>query len=276
MASPIARKYGLQPRGVLNFGADDKRFSYLRCLPSPDLGAFVEHFWMIRWDLRGSSPYRAQTVSHPSVQLGLQERRSRVYGVIKGRSSCLLKNIGEIFGVKFRPGGFYPFVKFPLARITNRSIPLAQVFGRDAKQMERSVLGLEFGPARAGAAEEFLLQRLPECDEDALFAGKIVEEICLNRDIVNVDQVVGRFALTKRTLQRMFSQYIGVSPKWVIKVYRLHESVERLNSGEAVDLAGLAQEVGYFDQAHFVKDFKSVVGHTPGGYLKQLRKQSLG
>jgi AraC-like DNA-binding protein len=233
---------------------------------------FVEHFWMIRWDLRGVAPHNAQTVSHPSVQLGLQKGNSRIYGVVKGRSSHILRGLGEIFGVKFRPGGFYPFLKSPLSRLTNRSIPISRVFGADAKEFEQSVLSFEFGAVRADTAEKFLRQRLPARDETAVLAGKIVDEICLNREIMTVDDVVARFALNKRMLQRLFDQYIGVTPKWVIRVYRLHESVERLNSGKAVDFAGLAQDLGYFDQAHFVKDFKSIVGRTPAGYVKQLRK----
>jgi AraC-like DNA-binding protein len=272
VASRIAKTYGLQPRGVLKSGADEKRFRYLRRLPAPDVGVFVEHFWMIRWDLRGIAPHNAQTVSHPSVQLGLQEGKSRIYGVVKGKSSHVLRGVGEIFGVKFRPGGFYPFLKSPLSRITNRSIPLKDVFGADAKELEQSVLSLEFGAQRADAAENFLRQRLPERDQTALLAGQMVDEICLNPEIMTVDDLVARFRLGKRMLQRLFDQYIGVTPKWVIRVYRLHQVVERLNSGKAVDFAALAQDLGYFDQAHFVKDFKSIVGHTPAGYLKQLRK----
>jgi AraC-like DNA-binding protein len=272
VASRIAQTYGLEPRGVLKSGTDEKRFRYLRRLPAADVGVFVEHFWMIRWDLRGVAPHKAQTVSHPSVQLGIQRGKSRIYGVVKGRSSHILEGLGEIFGVKFRAGGFYPFLKSPLSRITNRSIPLSRVFGRDARELEDSVLGQEFGAQRADAAEKFLRQRLPKADESGVLAGQIVDEICLNREIMTVDDVVARFHLGKRMLQRLFDQHVGVTPKWVIRVYRLHEIVEWLNSGKTVDFAALAQDLGYFDQAHFVKDFKSVIGHTPAGYLKQLRK----
>jgi AraC-like DNA-binding protein len=257
---------------VLKAGADEDRFRYLRRLPARDVAVFVEHFWMIRWDLRGVAPHNAQTVSHPSVQLGLQKGKSRIYGVVKGRSSHVLKGLGEIFGVKFRPGGFYPFFKSPLSRLTDRSIPLSKLFGPEAREFEDSVLNLEFGPRRADAAETFLRRHLPERDDTAVLAGQIVDEICLNRDIMTVDDVADRFRLGKRMLQRLFDQYIGVTPKWVIKIYRLHEVVEKLNSGKTVDFAALAQDLGYFDQAHFVKDFKSIVGHTPTGYLKQLRK----
>jgi AraC-like DNA-binding protein len=73
----------------------------------------------------------------------------------------------------------------------------------------------------------------------------------------------------KRTLQRLFSQYVGVSPKWVIKRYRLHEAADQLGAGEVVDWAKLAVDLGYFDQAHFIKDFKTIVGQTPAEYAKR-------
>src|SRR5260370_42041276 len=95
----------------------------------------------------------------------------------------------------------------------------------------------------------------------------------MTREGMAVEDVVARFHLGKRMLQRMSDQYVGVAPKWVIRVYRLHEIVERLNSGKDVDFAALSQDLGYFYQAHFVNDFKSIVGHTPTVYLRQLPKR---
>ena len=69
-----------------------------------------------------------------------------------------------------------------------------------------------------------------------------------------------------RSLERLFRRYVGLSPKWVLRCYRLQQAANRLTSGEAFDLAELAQELGYFDQAHFSKDFKQVTGHPPGHY----------
>jgi len=80
---------------------------------------------------------------------------------------------------------------------------------------------------------------------------------------------VSAFKLSKRTLQRLFQQYVGVSPKWVIKRYRLHEAVERLAAGNEVDWTRLDLDLEYFDQAHFIKDFKAIIGKTPSEYTKQ-------
>lgn len=69
--------------------------------------------------------------------------------------------------------------------------------------------------------------------------------------------------------ERIFSQYVGVSPKWVIKRYRLHEAAEQLADDEAIDWPTLALDLGYFDQAHFIKDSKAIVGSAPAEYAKK-------
>ena len=71
--------------------------------------------------------------------------------------------------------------------------------------------------------------------------------------------------MSPRTMQRLFRRYVGVSPKWVLQRYRLHEAAERIAAGEQ-DLARLGLDLGYFDQAHFIKDFKSLVGRSPAEY----------
>ena len=75
-----------------------------------------------------------------------------------------------------------------------------------------------------------------------------------------------RFGLSARSLQRLFRRYVGVGPKWVLQRYRLHEAAERIADGEGGDWAAFALELGYFDQAHFIKDFKALVGCSPAEY----------
>ena len=85
-------------------------------------------------------------------------------------------------------------------------------------------------------------------------------------DIRTVDDLSARARLGKRSLQRLFNEYVGVSPKWVIRRYRLHELLERVHSGAEPDYAQLALELGYYDQAHLINDFRSIVGYSPGLY----------
>ncbi|MFN8418981.1 MAG: helix-turn-helix domain-containing protein [Anaerolineae bacterium] len=109
---------------------------------------------------------------------------------------------------------------------------------------------------------------LPAADPTVAQINQIVDRISADRTITRVDDIADRLNISKRTLQRLFRQYVGVSPKWVIQHYRLHDAADQLANGESLDLSALALNLGYFDQAHFIKDFKAMVGSTPLEYAK--------
>ena len=98
-----------KPRGILNPRAGEERFRLSRPLPSDDLAFFVEHYWIVRWDLRGQKPYTSEVLPHPCVHLVVEKGRARIYGVTREKFSRLLSGEGRVFGVKFRPGAFIPF-----------------------------------------------------------------------------------------------------------------------------------------------------------------------
>jgi transcriptional regulator GlxA family with amidase domain len=89
-----------------------------------------------------------------------------------------------------------------------------------------------------------------------------------DRDITRVRDVTDRAGVGTRRLQRLFAAYVGVGPKWVIRRARPHEAVERLDNGHRLDLGFLARELGYFDQAHFARDFRQAVGRPPAAYAR--------
>ena len=93
--------------------------------------------------------------------------------------------------------------------------------------------------------------------------------------IGRVDQVTERFGLTARTLQRLFQRYVGVSPKWVLRRYRLHEAAAALAREQDRPWAEVATDLGYFDQSHFIRDFTAAsnFGLTPVAYAQACRTQ---
>jgi len=107
--------------------------------------------------------------------------------------------------------------------------------------------------------------RLPEADPRTALVTRLLNAIAEDRGIVRVEQIVALSKLSQRALQRLFREYVGVSPKWVLQRYRLLEAAERLAAGET-DGARVAHELGYFDQAHFIRDFKAIVGRSPGAF----------
>jgi len=186
--------------------------------------------------------------------------------VVKGRFTRVIENKGRVFGIKFWPGGFYPFLKSPISRLTNRIIPLRDVFGAGGEALESTVLAKRSERAMAAVAEDILRQQSPERDTIAERVAEVVEQIAADRTITRVEIAARQSGFSVRSLQRLFARYVGVSPKWVINRHRLHEAIDRLAKGETVDWTHLAFELGYFDQAHFIKDFKAIIGRTPGEY----------
>lgn len=255
--------------GILKPKQAEQKFELTRHLPSSDdLAYFVLRYWIVSWDLRGQPPYLQENIPNPCVNLVIEQGKSRVYGVETGKSSVLLQGKAAAFGVKFRPGGFYPFLKQPIVQITDTSISLREAFGVDSTAVEQAILATDDHATMIRLFEDFLLAHLPAADPTVAQINQIVDRISADRTITRVDDIADRLNISKRTLQRLFRQYVGVSPKWVIQHYRLHDAADQLANGEAPDLSALALNLGYFDQAHFIKDFKAMVGSTPLEYAK--------
>jgi AraC-like DNA-binding protein len=231
--------------------------------------AVVQHFWSVRWDLRGAKPFTQETLPHPNVHWVFEAEGARIAGVHTGRFTTRLKDVGWVFGVKFRPGAFRPYLGRPVASLRDRAVPIDAVFGTQGAALAREVSDLRGDAEKAVAVERFLIERMAPSDPNVERASHIVDEIAENRDIVSVEQVVERWRLGKRPLQQLFSSYVGVGPKWVINRYRLHEAVERLQRGANINFTDLAIELGYFDQAHFIRDFRKLVGCTPAAYSRR-------
>jgi AraC-like DNA-binding protein len=257
------------PRGLLNLDLADGRVQLARYVAAdPAIGFFIEHYWIVRWHLAGQPPFTSETLPYPSVHVVLEQHDSRVVGVPRGKFTRKLRGDGFVFGIKFKPGGFRPFVAGPVSQFANRSVVLASVLDY-GPELADAVLGAGSDAAMIGRAEAVLLRHLPEQEPHVPELTAIVDGIAADRSIVRVEQLIGRYGLGVRALQRLFREYVGVTPKWVIQRYRLFEAAERLSAGDA-DGAVLAHALGYFDQAHFIRDFKAMVGKPPLAFARTL------
>jgi len=257
--------------GVLRHAAPPGTYRHTRYAPPEILSGWVQHFWIERWDLRGCAAQTREVLPHPCVHLAFARGRSRVYGVQLGRFVRELKGEDCVVGVKFRPGAFHPFLRQPVCTIANRSIPAQQLFA-NATEAEAQVLSGADDRDMVDAAARFLVAHLPPSDPMVETACAAVEMIAGDRELKRVEDLVARCGLPDRAVQRIFRRYVGASARWVIKRYRVYEALEQLADGgpaeQIRDWAGLAQDLGYYDQAHFINDFKKLVGRSPTAYLK--------
>ena len=105
-----------------------KPYTITRYAPSKELQELVHHYWIVRWNLRGEDPYVQELLPHPSVNIVIEKNRSQIVGVISKKTSQILKDEGIVFAAMFQPGGFYPFVKIPLAHFTDKNFTIEKNF----------------------------------------------------------------------------------------------------------------------------------------------------
>ena len=257
------------PRGVLRRAVAGPPGEHQRVAPAAALAGSVAHFWTVSWDLRGRPAYLAETLPHPSVHLIFEGRRAEVAGVTTGKFSRALRGRGRVFGIKFRPAAFQPLCGLEMAALTDRVLPVRALFAAGGARLARALAAEPGFEARVALAEAFLAERVTPLPAVVARVRDLVERMAVDRELVQVEQVAAQAHLGVRALQRLFRVYVGVSPKWVIGRYRLHEAAAQLEQGQ-VDLTDLSLRLGYFDQAHFIRDFKAMIGRAPGQYARAL------
>ncbi|MFJ3501371.1 DUF6597 domain-containing transcriptional factor [Streptomyces sp. NPDC090135] len=268
-------------RGIVDPAGLLSRVRFRRHLPAPELRPYLEHYWLIDWEL--PEPYASHVVPHPSVNVVFQRygplgapaagahASAEVSGIGLGLFTHKLTEAGRVCGIQFRPGGFRPFAPaWPVSTWTGRRVPLTDVFP-DATAGAAAVLTPDEDHARVAALDSFLLAHGPAPDPAADHAMELVELVRSDRTVRGTSQLAAASGLSARSLQRLFASHVGVGPKWVILRYRIHEALERAEAAEtagAPDWAALAAELGYSDQAHLVRDFTATIGVPPTAYAR--------
>jgi len=255
--------------GVLHAKTAAARFSLNRYPPPAGLAPFVDFCWVIRWDLRGQPPHDQAILPHPNVNLAFEATGAAVFGVDTKIFTRRLSGQGKALGVRFRPGGFRPFYAKPIVTLNDRGVPAHRVFGPAADQACALVMAESAGDAAMIEAAAGLLRcARPAPDPVAGQVADLVTLITRDQGLCRVAQLAEVSGLPERRLQRMFADYVGVSPKWVMRRARLHEAALRAEGGGAasVNWAALAADLGYADQAHLTRDFTATIGVPPTHY----------
>lgn len=253
--------------GVLHAETAAARFTLSRHLPPDDLAPFLDYWWVVRWDLCGQPPHEQSILPHPNVNLALEAGGAGIYGVDRSIFIRRLTEEGKALGVRFRPGGFHPFYGKSIATLNDRVVPAREIFGTEADQANAAAMSPGADDSAMIAAAEGLLRGFGAVpDPVAAQVADMVERISADPELRRVATLAEVFCMPERRLQRLFAEYVGVSPKWVMRRARLLEAARRADTGDSVDWAALAVDLGYADQAHLTRDFTATIGVPPTRY----------
>ena len=266
-------------RGILDPWLLRQRVQLTRYPAGPVLDGLVDRFWAVRWDLPPGTVHQQQVLTHPGANVSIGHANgtpgqrepgpveARLYGVARGLSTRVLAGRGWTVAALTWPGGLGAFITGSAAELTDRVVPLGQALGTDEAVLLRQVTAEPDEAARVALLAAALEQAVdPERREPALSVAEVARLAESDRTVRRLGDLCERSGLGQRTLQRMFLQYAGVSPTWVIRRYRLLEAAETVREGRPVSWADIAAALGYADQAHLTRDFRAAIGQTPAAY----------
>jgi AraC-like DNA-binding protein len=260
------------PRGIVAEATARTMFTLTRHAPAPELAEFVEYHWVLRWDLRGKPPHEQRVLPNLSVHATFFPGASGVYGPAHDVFSHHLEGRVQGLGVRFRPGCFRAFLGRPVSDIADRAVPLVDVFGPKAIEAAESVRTASDDEQMVRAIDNLLIANPAELSAAARRAAEAVESIARDPEITRVAQLCADTGLTTRSIQRLFAEHVGCTPKWAIRIYRLNDAAQRIAAEGEPDYAGLAVRLGYSDQSHFIRDFRAVTGQPPAEYARTARR----
>lgn len=180
-----------------------------------------------------------------------------------------------IFFVRFHPYGFLPFTTIPIKEMENTAVPLETLFGKEGKKIGQKILNAHSTSERIKLIETFLLSRLTDTETIDHIVKSTVETILTANGQLSVDELSKQTRINRRQLVRKFSSAIGLSPKQLSKTIRLQATLKMLLNKKTTRLIALAYQGEYYDQAHFIKDFREFTGLTPKEFYGEHLKMSL-
>ncbi len=194
--------------------------------------------------------------------------RSMVIGQIT--KPYYIEPVGYVstFAIQFYPYGFANFVTTPIEDLANKDTPLASLFGeQDAKVLEGKIIQASDTKERIEVIEVFLLDRLQERSTIDGIVKSTVDALLLTRGSSPIKTILKEDLSKRRQLERKFREQIGISPKQLSRIIRLQSALKMMLSRDAKSLTNIAYQSEYYDQAHFIKDFKEFTGTIPKAFL---------
>ncbi len=267
-------------RGILDPWLLRERIRLTRYPPTPTLAGLVDRFWAVEWDLPAGGRHRQQVLTHPGANLSVGhadalaptagQLEACCYGVSRSLSVRTLTGRGWTVAAMTTPGGLGALLADAAVRWTDQVAPIGRALRVDEPKLIMEVCAASDQPARVAALRQALETVIADTDPDRVRQAREVAGLArlaeTDRTLRRLQDLSVGSGFGPRTLQRMFREYAGVSPTWVLRRYRLLDAAEAVRDGAQVSWAALAADLGYADQAHLTRDFQAAIGRTPAAY----------
>ena len=257
-----------------------------RHIPAPPLSQFVELLWLYEGYRQPHAKERLLPDGSMELAINLNEDVTRVYDphdtgkfqtlrgpvMVGAHSEFFVIDTAEqhsVAGVHFKPGGAFPFFGPPASELHNTLVSLEDLWGRLAGQLRERLLEAATPQAKLRVLEQALLAQAAERLERHPAVAFALHEFHGAPHTRTIADVTGQIGLSAKRFIQVFSGEVGLTPKLFCRVRRFQRVLRRIGAGRPVEWAAVAADCGYFDQAHFIRDFRAFSGINPSAYIAQ-------
>jgi AraC-like DNA-binding protein len=264
----------------------NSRVVYQIYCPAPGLRPYVENYWILQSVASDDQPLNEQIFVDGKADIifnfGVPYQRTgqngaansiaysnvdaqRTYPVTIAQAGAI-----SLIGIRFAPGGLSHFIRMPMHELSNHVLGLDDAFGQGGKDLEDQLYEARADHERQiRLLDRFLMMRF-DCAAEQRLLLHIAHYLRGRHGNASVMQIGDQFGYSVRSVDRFFRRYMGLSPKWYLRSLRLQYTLKVLSDEPSISMAELAFRAGYYDQAHFSKDFRVFTGQNPSEYRVKL------
>ncbi|SDJ00196.1 Helix-turn-helix domain-containing protein [Pedobacter sp. ok626] len=224
--------------------------SYIRVLPDTCVELFLNY------------------TSTPVAIINDELHKSSIFTFRMSRPMDIQMRKGEgVVAICFQPGMAYKFIQVPMDILSDTTTDLADVWGFMGPEIEDKMAGFSNNEMRVNLIQQYLFKALANVKDDLPIVD-CLKQVQLSGGLIPVGKLVSNTGLSQRHLSRKFHEHVGLSPKEYLRVSRFIRSLNHLKRYPALSLTEVAYKSGYYDQAHFIRDYKDYTGATPRQLLQ--------
>ncbi len=249
--------------------------------PAPALARYIKCYWTLEMDAVPGPEATQRIFPDGCIELIFQFRdlfeqqknnlndlqpRCFVHGQLHQYIDLAPTGNVSTLGVRFRPFGLQPFLPCSTASLTERSVSVADIWNGAGDQLADEVLHARTSTQRISTIEKFLLRRLNNNNINSDRVEWCTAAIARSNGNIAIEQLSQEVNMSRRQLERQFAAHVGLSPKLYSRITRFHQAMQAIEQNTQPSLTALAYDRGFYDQPHFIRDFKTFTGMSPRQY----------
>jgi len=254
--------------------------------PAPPLSQFVENMWLVEGFVADYS--REKILPDGAIELifdldpqpkaifedeGSERFRTVRKAWVSGERTRYIV-IGaarnqSMVGIRFRPGGAYPFFGFPISELSESVTELDLIWGSLVDEIRDQLLEIKLPEERLLRLESFLLRQARRSLEANRLIAFAVHQLQHSPQFLAIRDLANTIGITQKHLISQFEKVVGLRPKSFARVSKFQKVVNLIEQQSKIEWVAIASECGYYDQAHFIHEFQTFSGLNPSTYLTQ-------